>query len=96
MSAAVQLSLIPTTDQRTELRRVTATIGRTVMDFCRVVERRQSREFHAQELRDYVAAQGLTAPASPDRILRALRQRGKLHYVVVTRAKSLYRVTEVR
>lgn len=54
--------------------------------------------FRADQLRAYVAARcGSLAPASADRVLRDLRQKGKLNYRVVNRRKSLYRLvpTEV-
>jgi hypothetical protein len=47
--------------------------------------------FHAEDLRRYVlAVEPEIAPGSPDRILRALRQEGKLDYVVIDRRNSLY------
>lgn len=64
-------------------------IGSHVLAFCRS---RIGREFHAQELRDYVARVHPTAPASADRILRDLRQRELVQYVLVSRSRSLYRV----
>jgi hypothetical protein len=49
-------------------------------------------EFHAQDLRDHVTALvPNTAPSSPDRILRDMRQRGEVQYVVVSRRDSRYR-----
>ncbi len=49
--------------------------------------------FRADELRAFVALRcGATAPASADRILRDLRQRGRIKYVVVSRRRSLYRI----
>lgn len=49
-------------------------------------------EFHVEELRAYVErVVGKTAPASADRILRDLRQRKVINYVVVSRSQSLYR-----
>ena len=51
------------------------------------------KEWHVEELRRFVfdKVNGYVAPASPDRILRDLRQKGRVNYVVVSRAKSLYR-----
>jgi hypothetical protein len=47
--------------------------------------------FHAEELRRYVLQRAPEiAPASPDRILRVLRQEGKIDYVVINRRQSLY------
>ncbi|MCC6409465.1 MAG: hypothetical protein IT453_20065 [Planctomycetes bacterium] len=64
-------------------------IATSVREFC---DAHVGHEFHAQELRDYVARVHPTAPASADRILRDLRQRGDVRYVLVSRSKSLYRV----
>lgn len=48
--------------------------------------------FHAEDLRRHVIAHAPEiAPASADRILRLLRQEGRLDYVVVNRRASLYR-----
>lgn len=52
--------------------------------------------FTADELRDYVGARLEAAPASPDRILRAMRQDGELDYVVVNRKRSQYRFVYTR
>lgn len=75
-----------------ELGRVRSVIAAIVLAFCRS---RIGREFHAQELRDYVARVHPTAPASADRILRDLRKRGLVAYVLVSRRRSLYRVEGV-
>lgn len=48
-------------------------------------------EFRASELKAAVAG----APASPDRVLRDLRKRGVVGYEVVSKPKSLYRLTYV-
>lgn len=77
-----------------ELVRVRGAIGRAVVDFCAA---RVGQTFHASELRAFVAEQcGAAAPASADRILRALRADGVCVYEVVDRSASLYRVLEVR
>ena len=76
---------------RKNLERVRGAIADAVVAFCRS-RYATGREFHAQELRDYVARVNPTAPASADRILRDLRQRGLVRYVLVSRSKSLYRV----
>lgn len=79
-------------EQEYNIERVASAIAQAVIAFCqgRVRER---PEFFADELRRYVANQNLAAPASPDRILRLMRQRGLIDYVVVSRSRSLYRVT---
>ena len=47
--------------------------------------------FHAEELRQYVTQYAPElAPSSTDRILRQLRQEGRLDYVVINRRQSLY------
>ena len=83
----------PPSEQQRQIERVTSRIGSTVLTFCR--DRGAGSTFHAQELRDYVGAHGV-APASPDRVLRDLRKRGFINYVVVSRTKSLYRVISVQ
>lgn len=53
--------------------------------------------FRADELRRYVATRcDAVAPASADRVLRDLRQRKQLNYVVVNRKKSLYRILPIK
>jgi len=80
--------------QDLNLSRVRAAIGDRIVQF--VSERLASGrvQFHAQDLRDYVSAVHPTAPASADRILRALGQEGRVHYAVVSRSKSLYEVLD--
>jgi len=74
--------LFEAVEQAKQIERVSSRIGRAVLRFCA-----SHRTFHASELRDYVVAEGFAAPASPDRILRDLRQRGLLNYRVVDRRK---------
>jgi hypothetical protein len=81
----------PNGSQSEHLRRVAAKIGPVVLDFCS-----QYSSFHAAQLRAYVVKETQVAPASPDRILRALRQKGFLDYEVVDRRASLYRVKKIR
>lgn len=52
----------------------------------------ENRQWHAQELRDYIAERlgRPTAPASAGRIMRDLRQRGLINYRVVDRRGSRY------
>ena len=79
-------------DGSSHLDRVSSRIGAAVLDFCQA-----HRQFHAGELHRHVEdATGVSAPASADRILRDLRQRGVLKYRVVSRRESLYEVVEVR
>lgn len=73
------------------LERVSSRIGAAVLEFCR-----EHKTFHAGELHRHVEVKtGVSAPASADRILRDLRQRGVVNYRVVSRRESLYEVTEV-
>lgn len=78
-------------EQGEHLERVRSKIARSVLAFCR-----DNEWFHAQELRDHVVADTLVAPASPDRILRDLRQRGLLNYEVIDRRASYYHVISVK
>lgn len=49
--------------------------------------------FHATDLHEHCQREGWTAPASADRVLRDLRQRGAIGYTLESRSRSLYRVT---
>lgn len=78
-------------EQAEQLERVSARIARPILVFCKAHKR-----FHADELRRFVVSQvGVAAPGSADRVLRDLRQQGRLNYVVVSRRESLYEVIEV-
>ena len=49
--------------------------------------------FHMEDLRQFIARRKVScAPGSPERILRDLRKRGELNYVLESRRQSLYRV----
>ena len=76
-------------DQASHLHRVTSKTSVAIAEFFAKLE--VGATFHAQELRDHVAAQVLTAPASPDRVMRKLRQVGEINYELVDRRGSLYR-----
>lgn len=77
-------------EQSENLERVTARIGGSVVNFCRG---RVGRRFFAEDLHQAVLRDtGLVAPASADRILRNLRQRGVIGYKVVSRHESLYEI----
>lgn len=81
------------TAQDEHLERVTARIAAAIIAWTRA---RVGQTFHMDELRRHLLGEvGMIAPASPDRILRDLRQRGKLKYEVLNRRESLYRVLEV-
>lgn len=78
-------------EQQRNLERVTERIGRAVKGFCEALKTKDSKQFHAEDLRNFVRAHcGHTAPGSADRILRHLRQEGLVHYKVVSRKGSLY------
>ena len=85
----------PATEQQRQLDRVESRITTAVLDFCagRITDGRPV--FAASELRAYVDARHAGAPGSPDRVLRDLRQRGRVAYNVVSRAASLYELTAV-
>lgn len=77
--------------QGENLRRVSGRIAALVAEF---VNARVGQEWHAEELRQYVAEREPGAPGSADRILRDLRQRGRISYELVSRSQSRYRTTE--
>lgn len=80
-------------EQQANLTRVYDNIADVIMDFCRT---HVGQTFTSARLRAFVTSRMPVAPASPDRILRELRKRGEVSYVVVSRAQSLYRVLSVR
>jgi hypothetical protein len=74
-------------EQTAQITRVNQRIAQHIIAFMRT-----HKEFHGDDLRTYVMARvGHVAPASPDRILRDLRQKNYVNYEVVSRSKSLYR-----
>jgi hypothetical protein len=78
-------------DQEGNLERVSSRIERAIIRFCK-----EHPTFHADELRQAVIRDtGIAAPASSDRILRLLRQQGRIDYVVLNRRESLYSVTKI-
>jgi len=80
-------------EQTENLGRVYDKIAELVLDFCRAP---QHQEFHMADLVKWVRYElPDIAPDSPSRILRALRQEGRVLYHVVNRAQSLYRVQAV-
>lgn len=78
------------TNQPEQLDRVSNSISYLVERF--VTERllHGPRTFHMRDLHDYIFQATQIAPASPDRILRELRRKGKCNYVVLDRRASLY------
>ena len=84
-------------EQAENLERVTARIGRSVVGFCERVYDSTLKTFHADGLRQTVIHEtGTAAPASADRVLRNLRQKGALNYRVLSRKESLYEVLSIR
>jgi hypothetical protein len=79
-------------EQNEHLERVSSRTEWAIIRFCQ-----EHSSFHADELRAAVTrATGSAAPASSDRILRLLRTKGIVNYVVVSRRESLYRVLGVK
>jgi len=80
----------PVEDQGEHLRRVGRRIARYIGDFFRA---HAGQQFHMDDLRKYVQGrEPNTSPDSPSRIMRDLRQRGRIDYEVVSRKDSLYLV----
>lgn len=77
--------------QPRQLRRVHTRLAPLVLTFLRM--RGVHGTFHAQELRDFVGP--LCAPASADRVLRALRAEGRIDYEILSRSASKYRITRI-
>jgi hypothetical protein len=75
-------------EQGENLERVNQRIGESVLEFHDSWG--YDRPFHADDLRNFVIGHAQVAPASADRILRDLRQRGLLDYKIVNRRQSLY------
>jgi hypothetical protein len=75
-----------------DLQRIYSNIAECVLAFCRT---RVGGTFHMWELVEHVGRYEPSSPDSPSRILRELRLRGRVHYELVSRADSLYRVISV-
>jgi len=78
------------------LQDVTSRIGAFVHDFCILRLDRGKPEFHADDLRRFVAERAFVAPGSADRVLRLMRKRGEVKYRCINRAQSLYRLEWVK
>lgn len=78
--------------QAEHLERVTRSIGTVILEFCAA---HIGRQFRIADLQRHVSQHLLTAPASPDRVLRELRAKGLVQYAVVSRRDSLYEVVSV-
>lgn len=73
------------------LERVSSRIGGSIQDF--FAAHAEGHQFYVEELRRWVLVNtGILAPASADRVLRDLRQKGLLDYHVVNRRQSLYQI----
>ena len=78
------------------LERVSARIGRAVIAFFREHSDEHNKRFHADELRACVIRlTGIAAPASADRVMRDMRQRGLIGYKLISRRESLYEVIRI-
>jgi hypothetical protein len=84
-----------TQEQREELDRVATRLNGAILAFC---AERIGRQFHADDLRRHVRTQlgEMIAPDSASRILRLLRQKKRVNYVVVNRRASLYQVLPLK
>ena len=81
-------TLEPRSQQTENLQRVSRRIGAAILSF---YEANPVAAFHADDLRDSVRKQcGKVAPASSDRVLRALRKKRMINYEVTNRRQSLY------
>ena len=76
-------------EQREQLNRVKNAIATHVIAF---ITEHEGKEFYNADLHNYVAERSPIAPGSADRVLRDLKAKGAVRYVLVDRAKSLYRV----
>lgn len=79
-------------EQPEHLARVKHKIGILVLAFLDDRVRSGRPEFVISELHEWIRERAAVAPASPDRILRALRAEGRCHYDVIDRRASRYRV----
>jgi hypothetical protein len=81
--------------QRENLERVSSKTGRYIVTFFQ--ERRPGKRFHMEDLMEYVRARVPNiAPDSSSRIMRDLRQKGRINYRVVSRRNSLYEILEMK
>lgn len=79
--------------QPRELKRVRETIGRAILQWCKV---HVGREIHLEDLQTHVLANhSNTNLSSVDRVFRDLRKRGVIDYTCVRRRGSLYRIEGV-
>lgn len=82
-----------TSSTHSGLKSVSARIGQAIQLFYDSRMTGGMPFFRADDLRVFVeAAVGKSAPGSADRILRDMRQAGKLNYEVTDRGQSLYKL----
>ena len=80
---------------QSELSRVKTNISELVEAFVLCRWQTGQPRFHMRDLHDYIFTRTHIAPASPDRILRQLRQEGKFDYKVIDRRSSCYQITAI-
>lgn len=78
--------------QSREIARVDANISEIIFSFC---SQKVGQTFHMEELLAYVRAHTPVAPDSTSRILRLLKHRHRVDYVVVNKAKSQYKIISI-
>jgi Fe2+ or Zn2+ uptake regulation protein len=88
------------TTQTKQLNRVASSASEAIQTFiaARLANTDENgAAFTADQLRSYVNdnVKGGVSPSSADRVLRMLRQKGLVDYVVLNRGKSLYRAKPV-
>lgn len=82
-------------EQEQQLKRVFSSAAEAVKQFIteRLADTETKGAFTADQLRNYVQNNitGRISPSSSDRVLRELRIKGVIDYLVLNRGKSLYR-----
>lgn len=80
-------------EQPAQLERVKSNIAPLIMAW--FAGQKPGNEFHINQLTRYVWKTAPNVAAdSPRRVMAALKAEGKVHYRLIDRARSLYRVTE--
>lgn len=90
--------MVKVASENGELVRVRGKIGTAVLAFLKGRIKDGNRTFYINELQKFVEGfvlSGAIAPASPDRVLRNLRQRGEVDYELLDRSNAEYRVKRV-
>lgn len=81
---------MPDIEQQEQLTRVRSKTKPAILAFARHRIDTGKLAFNIRDLHDWVVKETTVAPASPDRVLRDLRQRGHFDYEVTNRAKAEY------